>query len=49
MADPASEHGGLAGARAGEDQERPVTVQDGLALRLVEPVEKGVADARRGH
>ena len=34
--DPAREHAGLARTRAGEDEERPVGVRDGLALRLVE-------------
>ena len=38
--DPVGEHAGLARARAGEDQQRPLAVQHGLALGLVQPLEQ---------
>ena len=34
--DPAGDHPRLAAARAGQDQERPVAVQDSLALGRIE-------------
>ena len=38
--DPVRQHAGLAGARAGEDQQRALAVDDRLALRRVEPREE---------
>jgi hypothetical protein len=40
--DSVGEHAGLAGAGAGEHQQRPVTVHDGLALGSVQPGEQSV-------
>ena len=47
--DPVGEHAGLARPGAGEDQQRPVAVQDGLALGLVEALEQAVGGGRGGH
>ena len=41
--DPAGQHPGLARARAGDHQQRRALVDDGRALRLVEPLEQLVA------
>ena len=38
--DPVGEHPGLARARAGEHQQRPIAVSDRLALRRVEPAQQ---------
>ena len=46
--DPVREHARLAAARAGQDQQRPLAVRDGLALGLVEPREQGVEIVGRG-
>ena len=40
VGDPVGEDAGLAGAGAGEDQERPLAVHDGVALRGVQPGEQ---------
>ena len=40
--DPVRQHARLARARAGEDQQRPLAVQDRRALRLVEPAQQAV-------
>ena len=36
------EHAGFARARAGQDEQGPIAVGDGFALRVVEPREQGV-------
>ena len=41
VGDPVGQHAGLARPGAGQDQQRPVAVGDGLALGLVEPGEQG--------
>ena len=46
VGDPVGEHAGLARAGAGQDQQRPLTVDDRLALGLVEALEELVG--RRG-
>ena len=38
--DPVGQHARLARAGAGEDQQRPLAVQDGLALGLVQALEQ---------
>ena len=38
--DPVGQHARLAAARAGEDQQRPLAVRDGLALGLVEALQE---------
>ena len=40
--DPVGEHAGLARAGAGQDQQRPLSVRDRVALRFVEALEQGV-------
>ncbi len=40
MGDPVGQHAGLARARAGEHEQRPLAVDDGLALGLVEPLQE---------
>ena len=47
--DPVRQHAGLARAGAGEDQQRTLAVQDGLALGLVEPLQKVVCVRSRRH
>ena len=42
VSDPVGEHARLPRARAGEDQQRALAVQDGLALRLVEALQQGL-------
>ena len=42
VGDPVGEHPGLARARSGEDQLRPLAVADGLPLRVVEARQQGV-------
>ena len=39
IGDPVDQHGGLAAARAGQDQQRPAGGKDGLPLHLVQPAE----------
>ena len=36
------EHAGLARARAGEDEQGSLAVQNGFALGLVQPLEQGI-------
>ena len=47
VGDPVGERPGLAAAGAGDDQDRALGVQDGLALDVVERLEQG--GHRRGH
>src|SRR5207302_6005799 len=47
--DPVSEHARLAAARARQDEQRAVVVEDGLALGLVQIVEKAVSSGGGGH
>ena len=42
IGDPVGEHPGLAGARAGHDEQRAALVHHGGALLRVESVEKGI-------
>ena len=39
IGDPGGQHAGLAGARAGEDEERPLHVLDRLPLLGIEPIQ----------
>ena len=48
VGDAAGDDARLAGSRAGEDQQRPVDVQDGFALFGVEGVEELHVEARAG-
>ena len=47
VSDPMGERPGLAAAGAGDDQDRALGMQDGLALDVVERLEQG--GHRRGH
>ena len=49
MRDPMREHGGLADAGAGDDEERRLVVLDRDALRVIEVVERGGANQGGGH
>ena len=42
VGDPVGEHAGLARAGAGQDQQRPLAVRDGVALGLVQTLQEGV-------
>ena len=47
--DAVREHAGLARAGAGEDQQRPLAMQHGLALGLVQPLQQGLGRGRCAH
>ena len=42
MGDPVGEHAGLARPRSGQDQQGAISVQDGVALGLVQPLQQGI-------
>ncbi len=47
--DPVRQHARLARAGASQDQQGPLAVQDGLALRLVQPLKQGLGGDRCAH
>ena len=48
VGDAVREHAGLAGAGAGDDEQRPVDVGDGLRLDRVQPLEERVVGGAHG-